>query len=177
MGVVESAPLREDGTPRSYFAQVVDPHGLLVEPSGEYSGTARPELRGDLPSLAPSCEAPPSPTIAAVEKNPSASQPHISLDLGDLSNLLGEVGKDVDERPESCRAMDDCDDGVPLTGQALMNESLDRLPGGVLFKRLSTGSESSTEPERRRIQSGEYLHRQRLENQSMKDCRLQRPLV
>lgn len=177
MGAVESAPLREDGTPRSYFAQVVDPHGLLVEPSGDYSGTARPELCGDLPSVASNHEAPPSPTVATVENEPTASDAHISLDLGDFANLLSDIGSDSDVGPKNCRPIDGCDDGVPLTGQALMDESMERLAGGALFKRLSSSSESSTRTGHRRIESGEDIHRQRLRSQSSKDCRLQKPLV
>lgn len=177
MGAVESAPLREDGTPRSYFAQVVDPHGLLVEPSGDYAGPARPELRGELPSVVSSREAPPSPSVATVERNPSASQAHISLDFSDFANVLSDGGNDSEDSPEISRAVEVSEEGPPLAGQALMDESMERLAGGALFKRLSSSSESSSRPGHRRIQSGEYIHLQRLQSQGSKDVGPRKPRV
>lgn len=176
MGGIESAPLREDGTPRSYFAQIVDPHGLLVEPSGEYSGTAHPGLRGDLPSDASPREAPPSPTVdsTAVSQCSSSSEAHVSLDLGDFTGPLADIG-DVDVVNHD--SIDKCNDGILLTGQALIDESMGRLAGGTLLKRLSCSRDSSSQFEHQRIHSGENIHRQRLRNRSSSDCSLHRPLV
>lgn len=180
MGAVESAPLREDGTPRSYFAQCVDPHGLFVEPSNEFASNTAPELTSELPSQSSAPQAPPSPSSDAASHSRRSSvgnNAYVSLDFGVLADVVGEVRTGSEEGVVDAGVDNRGGDAPLLTGQALMDEGIQRIAGGALLKRLSGNDDAASKPGHRRIQSGENIYRQRLQSPGMSASRLSRPLV
>jgi hypothetical protein len=132
MGAVESAPLREDGTPRSAFAQLLDPHGLILEPAPGFENTA-PALYGKLPSTSQTPAAPGSVRSRRASMSSDGSEgSHVSLDFGTLAQVMEEVRAAEEVEVEQERG------GPLLGGQSLIDEGMGWLAGGAMLKMLNT---------------------------------------
>lgn len=142
MGAVESVPTREDGTQRSQVAQLLDPHGLILEPGTGFAN-ADPGLSARASGVLPQADLAPSSSTASVPspadngKSPSDAaapeSPFVSFDVGDLDELMlhsperGEVSE--------CEDGDDAED--LLSGQKLIDEAVGRVVPQLFAKRLS----------------------------------------
>lgn len=114
MGAVQA---KEDGSSRSVFAQIVDPTGIVLEPSSGMTSAdeflREKYMDGTLEAAEPGLDIDREMPNAVAAPTPS---PSVSLDVGVVSSSIPEEDAAVDS--EECPGLED-----PLTGEDLINSA------------------------------------------------------